>query len=307
MKISEKIKWSNNPFLVWLTFFRPINGICAAYGVFVVVLLTGHVAGIEPDLYRVVLGSIVTFLFTCAIIGHHDFYDKADIKTHPWRGLHRGAINRSTARAVVIEMFVICIIMSYLIGIYIFILMVALMFIGIWYNRYAKYQPYGLFVVSICTAAVVPFGSVLATPREPLILLPFFLGLLCSEICREAGNYCQDSIGDGKGGSKTLPVMIGRKKTMYVGLIFLILAVIPFLSHHFGWFGAVLINNGMYLIGGVGYLVLLSMAWVNCNLHLNSENNEDHIFKVFEYNWRYAGRFYLILILQPLMLAEIFF
>jgi 4-hydroxybenzoate polyprenyltransferase len=267
--------------------------VCASYGVLAVVILTAYCLGLEIDVWKVGIGLLIVFLYSCAIIGHNDFYDvSSDRIAHPWRGYVRGLIERWKARSAVIVLFGVCILLSWLLSFLVFLILIINISLGVLYNRWLKRRVIGVFIVSLAVAMVIPYGVVLVVDN-PFLLWQFFIGLFCAEVFREIGVTVQDYKGDKGSGFKTIAVLLGRRRALDFSVLFLLISIPLFLSHHFGWLGAVKISNGVYLVGATGYVVLLGMAYINSRVS----------YKVIELNYRFAGRFYLLLF-QTLMILE---
>lgn len=293
--------------MAWATLFRPLSSAAACFGAAVCMFLSQHVANEPFGLWRVILGFAVVMLIACALMADNDIADLnsdgAETSQRKWRPLVRGIIKERTAKLVAGVFMGIAIFLTLFLGIAAVLLAALCLLLGIGYNHSFKHHPVGVFVLAWGISSLVIWGSAVATPTHPFVLIYLFIGLFCEEICREILLTVQDHYPDKEARFMTISVRFGQKNSMVLALLFLALGTPFLLSPIFGLFDSFKFQGISYACGVVGLITFLVATWVNCYSILDVRNKLI-INKVFEVNLRHILRWYM-LIFQTMILLEV--
>ncbi|NYZ74383.1 UbiA family prenyltransferase [Candidatus Micrarchaeota archaeon] len=150
------------------------------------------------------------------------------------RPLVKGTIKPETALAFAIISLAISTVLAYFVGVLGFIIALAFNLVAILYNWKLKDLPLaGNVYIALTMAIPFVFGSFVVSPvLSPVVVALALLGFVAG-LAREIVKSVQDMEGDAKArGSKTLPVVIGRKMALAVSiglyLSFIPLTAVPF-------------------------------------------------------------------------------
>ncbi len=210
-----------------------MSAVAVFLGAFVVTgrSITGH-------LIAVTAGMAVVFLFTGAGNSLNDYID-ADIDrvAHPERPIPSGTIKRENARLLSFTFFTISILLSALINVY--ALAVALVSLAIMVSYEYRLKNSGLSgnaAIAWLTASLFLFGAVAVGSILPV--WAFFATSFLATLGREVIKDVEDMDAD-KGIRKTLPMVLGTRKSMGLSTVSLAGAVavspFPFIFHQFGY------------------------------------------------------------------------
>ncbi|CAI1492289.1 Digeranylgeranylglyceryl phosphate synthase [Thermococcus nautili] len=202
---------------------RPHNCVLAG----VVGLLGSIVAvGHFPEPVKALLVFLVVTLGCSAGNTINDYFDyEIDRINRPERPLPRGAMSRKTAFWYSMALFAIGLVLASLINVYAFLLAVVAYTAMFLYAWKLKPLPFvGNLVVAGLTGATPLYGAIAVGK----IGLAGYLALCAFlvNVAREVIKDIEDVEGDLAKGARTLPIVIGKKKSAYVGAFFAVLTVI---------------------------------------------------------------------------------
>jgi len=306
-----------NKILAWIKIIRPpivfISCLGALVGalnaaVFLDITLTGF------QIFMVLLGS--GFL-AAGLMVHNDVTDlKSDKINRPNKPLPSGIIGVKTAYITGITLMILSILVVSLVnikdqgvlnwncGIFTAILVV----VGIYYNHYGKYHGiFGHVSVAFGVGAIPYWGSIAVFSDKLVLLLPLALAIFTQEIGREIMVCAGDYQGDLKSGFKTTPVRLGRKRSMYVALLFYLIYIPIFPLPAYDWLGIGIpqIFGTVYLIGGSLFAIALLLTW-GLTYRVVLQNDEKKIWAAFE-RYERTGTRVMVIVFQLFLLLEVFY
>lgn len=271
---------------------------------------------IELSLFQIFLIIFGAVCLSAGLMIHNDVTDlKSDKINRPDKPLPSGRIAIKTARITGLLLMIFSIAIALLVNINdtgmlnwrcgVFTL--SIVFVGLYYNHYGKYHSiFGHMAVAYGVGAIPCWGSLVAAPEYLFLMFPLGLAIFTQEIGREIMVNAGDFNGDLKAGYKTLPILLGRKKAMYVALIFY-LAFIPLYSiPYFGLLGAKPVLFGpFYLIGATVFALSLLITWL-LTYRVVLQNDEQRIWAAFE-KYERTGTRAMILFFQAMLFLEAFY
>jgi len=196
---------------------RPHNCILAG-----VVGLLGSIVAIGhfPPMDKAALVFLVVALGCAGGNTINDYFDyEIDVINRPERPLPRGALGRKTAFWYAMALFAIGLLLAALINIYAFILAVLAYITMFLYAWKLKPMPFvGNVAVASLTGATPLYGAVAVGS----IGLAGYLALCAFlvNVAREVIKDIEDFEGDVAEGARTLPIVWGKKRAAYVGVLF---------------------------------------------------------------------------------------
>jgi len=306
-------------FSAWFRIIRPPIIIISCLGALVGVLnVSAHINdGIIRisffQLFMVIIGA--TFL-SAGLMIHNDVTDlKSDRINRPYKPLPSKKIKVKTAQTMGIILMILSIVISLLVNINdtgllnwrCGILTLSIFIVGITYNYYGKYHGiFGNILVAYGVGSIPYWGAVAVAPEPQylLVIMPLAFALFIQEIGREIMVNSGDYFGDLKAGFKTLPVLLGREKAMYIALIFYIVFIPIFPISYFGWLGSEKVFGNIYLIGGSIYAAALISTWV-LTYKVVIKRDEKKIWRAFELYER-TGTRVMVIFFQIMLLFEAF-
>ena len=183
-----------------------------------------------------------------------------------------------------------------------------LVIVGVYYNHYGKYHGiFGHASVAFGVGAIPYWGSIAVFPTNYLIMLPLAVAIFTQEVGREIMVCAGDFTGDLKSGFKTIPVRLGRKRAMYVALLFYLafIPLYPLPAYDWAGIGVPQIFGVVYLIGGTLLAVALLLTWI-ITYRFILQNDEKKILAAFE-RYERTGTRVMIIVFQIFLLLEIFY
>ncbi|NJE54715.1 geranylgeranylglycerol-phosphate geranylgeranyltransferase [Thermococcus sp. 21S9] len=202
---------------------RPHNCVLAGIvGLLGSIVAVGHF----PEPVKALLVFLVVTLGCSAGNTINDYFDyEIDRINRPERPLPRGAMSRKTAFWYAMALFAIGLILASLINVYALLLAVVAYTTMFLYAWKLKPLPFvGNLVVAGLTGATPLYGAIAVGK----IGLAGYLALCAFlvNVAREVIKDIEDVEGDLAKGARTLPIVIGKKKSAYVGAFFAFLTVI---------------------------------------------------------------------------------
>jgi len=209
--------------IAYLKITRPIDGLMAALAVFIGYFIVS--AGLL-SLPIVLLAMLSVFLFSGAGIVLNDYFDfEMDKINAPHRPLPSGQIKKQHALYYSIILFILAIALAAMINIWCLALALLNTVLEILYAwKFKKIALLGNFTDSWFPASSFLYG---ALAFGSLGIAPVLAGLaFLANNGREIHGDLEDIAGDKKHNAKTLPILIGEKKSLLVGNLFILAAVI---------------------------------------------------------------------------------
>jgi len=236
--------------IAYLKITRPIDGLMAALAVFIGYFIVS--AGII-SLPIVLLAMLSVFLFSGAGIVLNDFFDfEMDKVNAPNRPLPSGKIKKQHALYYSAILFILAIALAAMINSFclaLALLNTALEILYAW--KFKKIALLGNFTDSWFPASSFLYG---ALTFGSLGIVPVLAGLaFLANNGREIHGDLEDIEGDKKYGAKTLPILIGEKKSFLVANLFIfsavVLSVAPFLLNlmNLNYLIVVLVADAVFL------------------------------------------------------------
>ncbi len=303
--------------LTWLRIIRPPIVFISCLGGLVGALNSASHLQLSPSLSQIIMVILGAAFLSAGLMIHNDVTDlKSDKINRPHKPLPKNLIKTKTARLTGIALMLISIIIALLVnirenelvnwncGMLTFLIVV----VGLYYNHYGKYQGIlGHIAVSFGVGAIPYWGAIAVFPTELLIMFPLALAIFTQEIGREIMVNAGDFTGDLKAGFKTLPIQIGRKKSMYIALIFYLLFIPLYPLPAFDWLGLGVpkIFGSLYLIGGGVFALSLLLTWILTYMVV-IKNDEKKTWAAFELYER-TGTRVMVILFQVFLLFEIFY
>lgn len=238
---------------------RPLNSFMAALAVFIGAYVLGGSSVINSS--SLYLGIIATFLISGGGMAINDYFDRdIDTVNKPHRPIPSGRISVNAAMVFSFVLFAVGIYISLFINIYCAALALinsALLIVYSWHLK--KVTLVGHIVVSYLVASTFFFGALVVLGKGNLLVVLIMSSIaFFANLSRELVKTIEDIQGDRMAKIKTLPMVIGEKKTRELASLLLIvsifLAPLPFLLGF--------LNNYYLFIVSIGIvLFIFSIIW----------------------------------------------
>jgi len=191
-------------------------------------LATKSISAIVDKWQSSLYGFITGFMLTAASMGMNDYYDRdIDAVNEPKRPIPSGAVKPQEALAFASVLTVIGLIAAFLTSLLCLITAIVAWILFVAYTTVGKRSGLpGNFLVSICVAIPLVYGSVVATDAVQLNVWLFALIAFLSNTGREITKGIVDVEGDRSRHVKTLAVRFGEKKEAAAAVAFYLLAVL---------------------------------------------------------------------------------
>ena len=211
----------------FLRIIRPINCLMMGFAVLVgAALATKSISNTpwQASLY----GFTTGFMLTAASMAINDYYDRAiDAVNEPKRPIPSGAVEPGEALAFASVLSTIGLVIAFLTSLLCFVTAVIAWVVFVAYTTVGKRSGLpGNFLVSICVAIPLVYGSTVATDAVQLNVWLFALIAFLSNTGREITKGIVDVEGDRSRNVKTLAVRFGDKKAAATAVMFYLLAVL---------------------------------------------------------------------------------
>lgn len=306
-----------NKLLAWLRIIRPPIVAISCLGALVGALNVSAYIDIKLSLFQISMIIIGSAFLSAGLMIHNDVTDlKSDKVNRPHKPLPSGRIRSKTAQVTGLILMILSIFIALLININdngslnwkCGILTLSIVIIGVCYNHYGKYHGiFGHIAVAYGVGAIPYWGAIAIAsgPEHLLLMLPLALALFTQEIGREIMVNAGDFNGDLKAGYKTLPILLGRKKAMYVALVFYLAFIPIFPISYFGWIGAEKVFGHIYLIGATIFVLSLLITWI-LTYRVVLQNDEKKIWRAFE-KYERTGTRIMVIFFQIMLFLEAFY
>ncbi len=310
-----------NAFEAWFRIVRPPIVFISVFGAVVGALNTATFIGASLDTLAFTVMMLSAGLLAAGLMVHNDYTDLAsDRVNRPKKPIPSGAIAPKTAKWVGIWLMSGAVLLAlfvtlpkgvevgyapYGLNLFCAALTAVIVVTGIYYNREGKGAGIlGHVIVAFGVGAIPYWGSIALFPSRPWLLLTLALAIFVQEIGREIMVCVGDYHGDVEAGFQTVPVRYGRKRAMFIALIFYLLFIPLILWPYYGWATTPPVFGTLYLVGGLVWAAVLVVTWVDCFRVLGS-GDDAQIWAAFERDIRTITRVYII-IFQAILFIEAF-
>jgi geranylgeranylglycerol-phosphate geranylgeranyltransferase len=210
----------------FLSIIRPVNCLMMGFAVLVgATLATKSTSSIprQDSLY----GFVTGFMLTAASMAINDYYDREiDAVNEPKRPIPSGAVKPGDALSFASVLSTIGLVAAFLTSFLCLLTGVIAWVLFMVYTTVGKRSGLpGNFLVSICVAIPLVYGSIVATDAVQLNVWLFALIAFLSNTGREITKGIVDVEGDRSRNVKTLTVRFGEKKAAAAAVVFYLLAV----------------------------------------------------------------------------------
>jgi len=212
-----------------LRLMRPANCVMMGFAVIVgAALATKSISTIVREWQNSLYGFITGFMLTAASMALNDYYDREiDVVNEPNRPIPSGAVKPQEALAFALILTAIGFIAALLTGLYSFITAIIAWVVFVAYTTVGKRSGLpGNFLVSICVAIPLVYGSIVATNAIQLNVSFFALIAFLSNTGREITKGIVDVKGDQSRHVKTLAVRYGERGASVAAAAFYLIAVL---------------------------------------------------------------------------------
>lgn len=231
----------------WIEIIRPLNCLMVALAILIGYLISSSYQLLDLD--KLIMAIIAGFLITGAGFIFNDAVDvEIDKIVHPTRPLPKGEIDVNTAFLVSLVIFIAGIVFSIFINVECFLIAIINSIILVVYTEILEKKGiFGNIVISYLTASSFLFGAFAAGKIYSLVTwlaIITFLAILSREIIKDV----EDLEGDFYGERETLPMRIGRERSITIAIFLLgsamIISILPmFLSLVNLFYSAIIIPN----------------------------------------------------------------
>ncbi|WFN37467.1 geranylgeranylglycerol-phosphate geranylgeranyltransferase [Methanomicrobium antiquum] len=207
----------------YLDITRPVNSVVAGFAVILGIIIA---KGLVPAESLIMIPVVA--LITAAGNTINDYYDREiDAVNRPERPIPKGLVTPKGALIFSAALFILGIFLSIFINVLCLAIAVFNSLILVYYAKKLKMMPFiGNVAVSYLSASVFLFGGAFfgleGLYQNAVVFAITFFAMLSRELLKDA----EDIEGDMKGGAKTLPIIIGVKKTGFLSFILALTGVI---------------------------------------------------------------------------------
>ncbi|KAB1196346.1 MULTISPECIES: geranylgeranylglycerol-phosphate geranylgeranyltransferase [Haloferax] len=230
---------------------RPGNAIAAGVLTFTGAFVAGATFG---DTLAVVAAVLATVFATGAGNAINDYFDREiDRINRPDRPIPSGAVTASEAKWFSVALFGGAVVSALALPLVAIAIAVVNLVALLAYTEFFKGLPgVGNVVVAALTGSTFLFGG--AAIGEPLGALVLCVLAALATLTREIVKDVEDIAGDREEGLRTLPIVVGERPSLWLGVAVLVVAVaasaVPFVSGEFGlvYLGLVVPADGVMLV-----------------------------------------------------------
>ncbi len=301
----------------WIRIIRPPIIFISCLGVLVGALNSAVFLKTELSNFQIFMVLLGSFFLASGLMVHNDVTDlESDKVNRPHKPLSTGVIRVKKANVVGPILMILSIFIALLVNIKdngalnvnCGILTFLIVLMGLCYNHYGKYHGiWGHITVAVGVGIIPYWGSIAVFPNEIFLMLPIALAIFTQEIGREIMVNAGDFRGDLKAGFKTLPIQLGRKRSMLIALVFYLTFIPLYLLPAYDWLGLGVpqVFGPLYLIGGTLFATSLLLTWI-LTYRVVLQDNEKKIWTAFE-RYERTGTRVMVVVFQIFLLLEIFY
>lgn len=230
---------------------RPGNAIAAGVLTFTGAFVAGATFG---DTLPVVAAVLATVFATGAGNAVNDYFDRdIDAINRPDRPIPRGAVTATEAKWFSVALFGGAVVSALVLPLVAIAIAVVNLVALLAYTEFFKGLPgVGNVVVAALTGSTFLFGG--AAIGDPLGALVLCILAALATLTREIVKDVEDIAGDREEGLRTLPIVVGERPSLWLGVGILVVAVaasvVPFVRGDFGlaYLGIVVPADGVMLL-----------------------------------------------------------
>jgi len=301
----------------WIRIIRPPIVFISCLGVLVGALNSAVFLKTELSSFQIFMALLGSFFLASGLMVHNDVTDlESDKVNRPHKPLSTGVISVKTPYVVGPFLMILSIFIALLVNIKdtgalnvnCGILTFLIVFMGLGYNHYGKYHGiWGHIIVAVGVGVIPYWGSIAVFPNEIFLMLPIALAVFTQEIGREIMVNAGDFRGDLKAGFRTLPLQLGRKRSMLIALVFYLAFIPLYPLPAYDWLGLGVpqVFGPLYLIGGTLFATSLLLTWI-LTYRVVLQDNEKKIWAAFE-RYERTGTRVMVIVFQIFLLLEIFY
>ncbi|WP_396612714.1 geranylgeranylglycerol-phosphate geranylgeranyltransferase [Haloferax sp. S1W] len=238
----------------FLQLTRPGNAIAAGVLTFTGAIVAG---GIPDDGLVVVAAILATIFATGAGNAVNDYFDREiDRINRPDRPIPSGAVSAAEAKWFSITLFGGAVVSALVLPLVAIAIAVVNLVALLAYTEFFKGLPgVGNVVVAALTGSTFLFGG--AAVGEPLGAAVLSVLAALATLTREIVKDVEDIAGDREEGLRTLPIVIGERRSLVFGSVVLVAAVVasavPYLDGEFGlaYLGLVIPADAVMVVASV--------------------------------------------------------
>ncbi|CAI50326.1 (S)-2,3-di-O-geranylgeranylglyceryl phosphate synthase [Natronomonas pharaonis DSM 2160] len=215
---------------------RPGNAVAAGGLTFIGAFVAGGLSSPQSMAFAVV----ATVLATGAGNAINDYFDRdIDAINEPDRPIPRGAVSPRGALVYSVALFAVAVVLTLLLP-WLAIAIAAINLVAlVAYTEVFKGLPgVGNALVAYLTGSTFLYGGAAVGGDLAAVVVLFALAA-CATMAREIVKDVEDIDGDRAEGLRTLPIVIGERRSLYVAAGFVVVAVLssplPYLLGLFGW------------------------------------------------------------------------
>jgi len=303
--------------MAWFRIARPPIVFISCLGVVVGALNSASYLGVKLSLFQLFMIIVGSAFLSAGLMIHNDVTDlRSDRVNRPYKPLPSGRIDLGVARTTGLSLMILAVVVSIFVNFLdngllnwkCGLLTLVVVLIGLYYNHFGKYKGIlGNVAVAFGVGAIPYWGSLAVFPDELFIMFPLAFAIFVQEIGREIMVNAGDINGDMKAGYRTLPVLLGRRRSMYVALIFYLGFIPLFPIPYFGWLGADAVLHGpFYLVGASAFAFSLLLTWFLTFRVVLMTDDESRIWDAFE-RYERTGTRLMVIFFQFMLLMEAFY
>ena len=248
-----------------------------------------------PSIFIIIAGFLSVFLISSSILVLNDYFDvETDKINAPDRPIPSNLVSRSEALAFSIFLLIAGLFISYLLGIFVLLISIALTALGFLYNRYFKKSGLpGNLVVSFSVGMTFIYGG--ATVGLPFHTVVVFFAIIAAliDLGEEIAADSMDTKGDLLINSNSIAIKYGESVALKISAsIFLLVILLSFIPFVINWFSIV------YLIP-IGVMDI-SIAYPTFRLLKSKTSQRRQLIR-----WIYLGATFGLIIFLVMRLAGI--
>lgn len=223
------------PIRAWLELTRPGNAIAAGVLTFTGAFVSGGIASAPTAVGAAIIATVAATGGGNAI---NDYFDREiDAVNQPDRPIPRGAVSARGALGISVGLFILAIITALLLPVVAIAIAGVNLLALLAYTELFKGRPaVGNILVAYLTGSAFLFGG--AAVGDLLGAGVLFLLAAVATLTREIVKDVEDIAGDREEGLRTLPIVIGRRRSLWIGVAVILAAIlasaIPYYNETFG-------------------------------------------------------------------------
>jgi geranylgeranylglycerol-phosphate geranylgeranyltransferase len=221
----------------FLQLIRPLNALLFVFGVSLGAYLSGDATVFRQEWLSVLWTALSAMCIGCGANAINDYYDiEIDKINRPDRPIPAGILSENFVASTWGILSISGILLGFLVSWQHGVVALSSVILLFLYSARFKMQPFvGNFVVAAVVGSGILYGGMISELNAATYFAFGFAFL--SNLIREMVKDIEDVDGDMWGNARTLPVILGTKKTLWLiigtTLLLLLMGIIPYLSGHY--------------------------------------------------------------------------